>query len=507
VRRHLTILLLLAALPATGADLNGKIGVGVLGGLYKPVLSDHSDYWRIGGHVGANVHWGVKRWLSVGLGFDWAKTAMGDLRGNEVEGIPWSFISNDADTLQTHYLTFEAPVTVRFLVDGKINPYVTVSPGITSWKRYNGITGDVIDARDASGGVVEMKATEMTVGLGGGVEVFPADNVSFTVGGQFRMLTGLGRSGDIDLDASHAAHPEWIWPVADPYDVHKALVWTYAGVNYYFGDYDTDKDGVPDSRDECPGTPLGAHVDEWGCEIDSDGDGVPDGIDKCPDTPRLAVVDVSGCPLDSDGDGVFDGLDFCPSTVPGTPVDDRGCPKDSDGDGVRDDRDKCPNTPKGAIVDANGCPIDSDGDNVPDGLDKCPNTPPNTEVDSVGCMIAPPEKPIEMQEELPGVYFRSGRASLDPNSFAVLDDVARRLQAYPDVRVEIQGHTDSIGSRRHNVFLSQARAEEVRDYLITRGVAKDRLVAVGYGEDYPRYDNSTPEGRQQNRRVEMKRLN
>src|SRR5438093_1402780 len=96
---------------------------------------------------------------------------------------------------------------------------------------------------------------------------------------------------------------------------------------------------------------------------DSDKDGIPDKKDACPNTPLGATVDARGCPTDSDKDGVSDGLDKCPNTPAGTPVDTTGCPlprqviRDSDGDGVPDDRDKCPNTPAGSKVDANGCII------------------------------------------------------------------------------------------------------------------------------------------------------
>lgn len=90
-------------------------------------------------------------------------------------------------------------------------------------------------------------------------------------------------------------------------------------------DPDSDGDGVPDSRDRCPGTPAGVKVDANGCPLDSDGDGVPDYLDKCPNTPAGTPVDSKGCPLDSDGDGVLDNDDQCPDTPAGVRVDVRGC--------------------------------------------------------------------------------------------------------------------------------------------------------------------------------------
>ena len=89
--------------------------------------------------------------------------------------------------------------------------------------------------------------------------------------------------------------------------------------------------------------------------LDSDKDGVPDNLDKCPGTPAGVVVDKDGCPVDSDKDGVADYLDKCPGTPAGVVVDKDGCPVDSDKDGVADYLDKCPNTPAGATVDKDGC--------------------------------------------------------------------------------------------------------------------------------------------------------
>ncbi|RMG46892.1 MAG: OmpA family protein [Acidobacteria bacterium] len=271
---------------------------------------------------------------------------------------------------------------------------------------------------------------------------------------------------------------------------------------------DEDADGVPDGIDKCPGTPEGWPVDDGGCPLDSDGDGVPDGRDDCAGTPQGATVDDRGCPSDSDSDGVYDGIDKCPDTPQGASVDDRGCPSDSDGDGVLDGLDRCPGTPKGARVDSSGCPMDGDGDGVPDGLDKCPNTAAGVEVDAEGCeKKAPPlfEKGRKTLV-LEGVFFEVNSADLSPASLEVLDRVAESLLDWPNVKVEIGGHTDSTGSAAYNKRLSQKRAEAVRQYLISKGVAPERLTAVGYGEEKPIADNKTKEGRARNRRVELRKI-
>lgn len=280
---------------------------------------------------------------------------------------------------------------------------------------------------------------------------------------------------------------------------------------------DSDSDGVSDGIDQCPNTPMGATVDPTGCPIDSDRDTVWDGLDKCPDTPAGAVVDASGCPVDSDGDGVADGIDRCPNTAPGTPVDALGCPADSDRDGVPDNLDRCPNTPAGTQVDANGCPIskDTDGDGVGDPQDRCPNTPAGSRVDQFGCLLlfeerapaTPGAAPARPTLILQGVNFQSGRSVLTADSYRVLDQVAASLVANPDIRIEIAGYTDSTGRPAMNLRLSMARAAAVRAYLARRGVSPMRMQARGFGASGYITSNATPEGRAQNRRVELHKLN
>jgi OOP family OmpA-OmpF porin len=294
---------------------------------------------------------------------------------------------------------------------------------------------------------------------------------------------------------------------------HSAEV--FGGLAYEFGvkPLDTDGDGVPDKRDQCPGTPAGARVDATGCPIDSDGDGVPDGIDQCPDTPKGATVDSKGCPKDSDGDGVLDGIDQCPDTPKGATVDATGCPIDSDGDGVPDGIDQCPGTAKGCTVNANGCPSDADQDGVCDGLDQCPDTPPNARVDAKGCPIVVNEKETELLEtgmiRLQNVNFDTGKATLKPESYPALDEVGQILGKWPELRIEIGGHTDSRGSAAMNQKLSEARAQAVLDYLKNKfpELRADQYTVVGYGETKPLVPNTSPLNMAKNRRVEFKVLN
>ncbi len=233
--------------------------------------------------------------------------------------------------------------------------------------------------------------------------------------------------------------------------------------------------------------------------VDTDGDGVTDDLDNCPGTPAGTAVNSSGCPLDDDGDGVTNDIDKCPGTPAGAKVDASGCELDSDGDGVGDSRDQCPNTPAGARVDEKGCELDSDGDGVFDSADKCPDTPKGDRVDAFGCSF-------KEEIKLPGVVFETGKADLKPESLPVLESAIATLKRYPEINIEVAGHTDSRGSDALNLDLSSRRAETVLTYLRDGGVT-NALTSRGYGERQPVASNTTDEGRQENRRVVLRVLN
>lgn len=263
---------------------------------------------------------------------------------------------------------------------------------------------------------------------------------------------------------------------------------------------DHDNDGVPDTLDQCPNTPAGQPVGLNGCPLDADNDGVPDYLDKCPNTPAGQTVNNEGCPLDFDNDGVPDYLDKCPNTKPGVTVDSTGCMLDADGDGVGDDIDKCPNTPKDTPVDSTGCPFDADRDGVPDLQDKCPNTLPGIKVNKHGC---PLNKKEDLENLKKGIQFQSGSAKLTKASYRTLNDIVALLKKITAAKLEVQGHTDNVGSAEKNKQLSQDRAQAVVDYFINNGISSDRTRAVGFGPEKPIADNKTKKGRAQNRRVEL----
>jgi OOP family OmpA-OmpF porin len=144
--------------------------------------------------------------------------------------------------------------------------------------------------------------------------------------------------------------------------------------------------------------------------------------------------------------------------------------KDSDGDGVCDDDDKCPDTRPGAKVDANGCEIIAD---------------------------------LTIDETVP--HFDFDKATLKPAMKTELSTLAGRIKESPgDEHLKIIGNTDSVGSDAYNMKLGQRRADAVKGYLVTEGIAADHMTTSSNGESQPVDTNNTKEGRSHNRRVEIK---
>jgi OmpA-OmpF porin, OOP family len=254
---------------------------------------------------------------------------------------------------------------------------------------------------------------------------------------------------------------------------------------------DSDGDGVPDKRDECPDTPPGVQVDEKGCPLDRDGDGVPDYMDDCPDVPGDPKF--NGCP-DTDGDGIPDHKDDCPDT-PGL-AKFNGCP-DTDGDGVPDNRDKCPDTPRGCPVDADGCPLDSDGDGVIDCEDKCPNEP--GPASNQGC-------PDWQTIDIPTIYFDFDKSNLKPEAISELDKLVQTLSGSKEYEITVGGHTCDIGTDNYNMGLSERRAQEVVKYLLSKGISNAYVGSNYYGEEKPAMPNTSIQNRRLNRRVEFEEV-
>ncbi|HEY1815747.1 MAG TPA: OmpA family protein [Kofleriaceae bacterium] len=271
-------------------------------------------------------------------------------------------------------------------------------------------------------------------------------------------------------------------------------------------------------RKEAPKAPEGPK--------DSDGDGIPDDVDKCPNEPedKDGFQDADGCPdPDNDNDGIPDTQDKCPNEPEDKDgfQDADGCPDpDNDQDGIPDKDDKCPNEPedKDGFQDADGCPDpDNDQDGIPDKQDKCPDQPEtkNGYQDEDGCPDEIPAKVKKFTGVIQGINFKVNSADLLPNSNGTLDKAVAVLKEFPELKMEIQGHTDDQAMGRggkfaDNTALSQARAESVKAYFVKAGIEDGRLTAKGYGATQPIVDPATLKGaklnaaRAKNRRVEFK---
>jgi OmpA-OmpF porin, OOP family len=263
---------------------------------------------------------------------------------------------------------------------------------------------------------------------------------------------------------------------------------------------------------------------------DSDGDGIKDDEDACPDRPEDfdgfqdtredSPPGQYGCPEDdNDQDGIPDLDDRCPNqkeTV-NEYLDDDGCPdvdtRDRDGDGIPDRLDRCPDVPedRDGFEDQDGCPEpDNDKDGIPDARDACPNDPEtvNGVDDQDGCpdksnrRVDVQENTISLNEK---IQFETNSARILPASGPLLDDVTAVLREHPEFNlVEVQGHADERGSAPHNLRLTHDRSHAVLNAVVSRGIDRKRLRAVGYGKYCPLDPGHNDPAWEKNRRVEFK---
>ncbi|MBP7309816.1 MAG: OmpA family protein [Candidatus Cloacimonetes bacterium] len=315
----------------------------------------------------------------------------------------------------------------------------------------------------------------------------------------------------------------------------------WLGFNLAFGNKkDTDGDGIIDSKDGAPNDPedFDGYQDSDGIpDLDNDKDGIPDVRDGAPMDPedRDGFQDNDGIPdLDNDKDGIPDSRDGAPND----PEDFDGV-QDSDGipdidldrdkDGIPDSRDGAPDDPedKDSFQDMDGIPdLDNDADGILDRNDKAPGTDETVrnnidtkenynefeDTDGVPDVKPVAEQPkpllrdrISMEQDfsLKGVQFEIGSANLTTEARNILQEVVEAMKANPNVKVEIQGHTDNTGGAAMNKKLSEDRAASVKTYMVNNGIAADRMTTSGFGYDKPIATNDTVEGRTENRRIEF----
>lgn len=326
------------------------------------------------------------------------------------------------------------------------------------------------------------------------------------------------------------------------------------GFKEFNGCPDRDGDHIPDADDACPDKPGLPQFK--GCP-DKDGDGVIDYEDACPDEPGLP--EFKGCP-DKDGDKIIDKEDECldESGLPEL----KGCP-DKDGDGIKDSEDKCPD--KAGPAENNGCPLvklfmlDKNGNVIAstsknqEGSFVFKKLPPDEAImfrlegDDTGLLISvnvildgsakkavkdkdgyfrfeqlnadvnklklmeEKDVPLKLKKEeeeiinkaFKNLEFNPGKDIIKFDSYASLEELGKLLIKKSTWKLKLSGHTDNVGSNEVNMTLSKKRTEAVKKFLVDRGLQADRVIVKYFGATQPVADNTTPEGKQKNRRVEM----
>lgn len=345
----------------------------------------------------------------------------------------------------------------RALLAAEATAFVPLPTSIGYGKctRYNGLPCSSIDSDDYWG---DAKAGDLTVLAAAGL--------------MFRI------SADVTLDLM--ASTGQIGARGDDFRITTGLIWAPQPEGVAApGRNDRDGDRIPDSLDACPDEPedMDGYQDEDGCaDPDNDGDGIADADDACPNEPedKDGFEDSDGCPeRDNDNDGVPDAADKCPNEAEDNDGfdDDDGCPdEDNDGDGIPDKEDQCPNAPE----DVNGFE-DEDG---------CPD---------VRATSGPEEAADRINLKGQRITFERNNR-LTAASRTLLQQVAtiiknRKLTIRIEVHVPLGTKSKAAAAIRAQAArdkqTAQRRAEAVREYLLSLGVAPSQLQAVGIGSARP----------------------
>jgi OmpA-OmpF porin, OOP family len=229
---------------------------------------------------------------------------------------------------------------------------------------------------------------------------------------------------------------------------------------------------------------------------------------------QLLPVIIKAAPLDSDQDGIPDDEDQCPTQAEiFNQIDDTdGCPEvDSDNDGLLGTRDQCPDSAEDfdGFEDDDGCPDpDNDADGRPDLVDQCPMEAEvlNGFQDDDGCPDEVPQKLQRFTGVIQGIQFGRGSTKILGSSRSVLKAAVAVFKEYPDLRIEISGHSDITGNFDTNMELSRKRADAAKWQLVDLGIDAARIFTLGFGPNRPIADNGTEEGRKKNRRIEFRLL-
>jgi hypothetical protein len=397
----------------------------------------------------------------------------------------WTFFSRKSRAeMQFRSARIGLDLEAHLRQTGLIRPTAGLGAGYFIWKLVDPATGKVLSAVKKNGTPTDFKADELYLSPSLGLEVYPARHWCVGIKSSLDYMTGIGTSFSDSINTIRG----------------RTVLRAAITLSYLFGG-GKKFELEPTAWKSTEVWPQKTAVPRPApSEQDADGDGVIDRLDKCPNTPLGAIVDQNGCPSDEDGDGVLDGLDDCPHTPKEAAghIDIFGCPIDSDFDGVPDYLDTC-SGPVGAVVDSTGCPLDSDGDGVPDGLDDCPNTPPGVPVDVRGCIdVGFLKEPMRIY-----IDYKPGSFEVDERTKVRLQPLVKKLLLLNDVKFTITSYTDNVGTPEANLSLSQKRANRLRDWLVSQGIATERMTPIGKGEANFVASNETAAGRAQNRRIEL----
>lgn len=432
------------------------------------------------------------------------------------------------DFKNSEYKTDIIPFDLRFLLSPfnfkAINPYAYGGIGVLRYKIQTLPSSKSPNQKD-------LKTSEWSpfAPVGGGVEIKLSDNMvlDLSAGYTFAFTDNLNYYNNLDVYSGFSTVNDGYYNVAlgltlvnGSGNTDEDMDGLIKKEEKIFGtdpqNPDTDSDGMKDGEEvnTYKTNPLNADTDGDGLKdgdeilkyktdplkADTDGDGLKDGeeVNLYKTDPTKADTDKDGLndyeeifsyktdPLktDTDGEGLNDGDEI--KIYKTDPLK-----TDTDGDGLYDGEE---------VMKYKTDPLkkDTDGGSVDDLTELTRGTnplDPNDDVVKIGVPIV-----------LEGVTFETNKADVTPESAQVLRSALKTLTTYPEIQVEISGHTDNVGSKNSNTKLSQKRADSVRNWLVERGIDPARIIAKGYGPEFPIVPNDTPENKRKNRRIEFKRI-